>query len=382
MEITRKLSFLLLVLCVSIFLKNQNAETNNGPSNSSSIFSAPSNSQSSRNILSSDDDMPRSLEYDYYRESCPKAEQIIRMAVRNQHKFRPNIAPAFLRLIFHDCFIEGCDASVLLDAIGGGGSEKEVPPNETLKGFDVVDFIKSEVEEACPGVVSCADILALAAREAVSLAGGPYYPLLTGRRDSLLPFPELAAYEIPNPQDDLSTIIASFASRGFDEQEAVTLLGAHSVGMIHCKFFANRLYNFHNTEQPDPSVDAEFLNFMRTICNNSNPSLSTSPPLSSPMPSRSSPSSQSSRGMMKMDYEGPGTDFGTLYYRSLLRNRGILFADQQLTSGENTKVWVTAYATNPLLFRKEFAMVMMKLSNLSVLTAPMGQVRLHCAKVA
>ena len=48
-------------------------------------------------------------------------------------------------------------------------SEKKSPPNESLKGYDVINIIKEELEEICPGVVSCADILALAAREGVVL---------------------------------------------------------------------------------------------------------------------------------------------------------------------------------------------------------------------
>lgn len=61
------------------------------------------------------------------------------------------------------------DASVLLDSEGGIHSEKETLPNLSLKGFGEIDAIKSIVEHVFPATVSCADILALAARESVLL---------------------------------------------------------------------------------------------------------------------------------------------------------------------------------------------------------------------
>lgn len=85
---------------------------------------------------------------------------------------------------------------------------------------------------------------------------------------------------------------------------------------------------------------------------------------------------------MEMGSEEGGSDFGTLYYRNLLQARGILYVDQQLTAGEETETWVRAYASDTSLYRRDFALAMRKLSNLGVLTAPMGQVRISCSKVA
>jgi peroxidase len=58
----------------------------------------------------------------------------------------------------------------LLDNTDGIDSEKDAGPNNgSLDGFSVVDDIKTAVENVCPGVVSCADILAIASQISVSL---------------------------------------------------------------------------------------------------------------------------------------------------------------------------------------------------------------------
>lgn len=62
---------------------------------------------------------------------------------------------------------QGCDGSVLIASTPENLAERDAVPNLTVRGYEIVDDIKSQVEAMCPGVVSCADILALASRDAV-----------------------------------------------------------------------------------------------------------------------------------------------------------------------------------------------------------------------
>lgn len=63
--------------------------------------------------------------------------------------------------------MQGCDGSVLIASTPDNVAERDAVPNLTLRGYDIVDDIKSQLEAMCPGIVSCADIIALASRDAV-----------------------------------------------------------------------------------------------------------------------------------------------------------------------------------------------------------------------
>ena len=65
---------------------------------------------------------------------------------------------------------QGCDASILLDDTPTFTGEKNAGANSnSVRGYEVIDAIKTQVEAACKGIVSCADIVALASRDAVNL---------------------------------------------------------------------------------------------------------------------------------------------------------------------------------------------------------------------
>ncbi|KAF0913442.1 hypothetical protein E2562_022222 [Oryza meyeriana var. granulata] len=104
---------------------------------------------------------------DYYDYCCPQVYRIVRSRVAAAMKAEMRMGASLLRLHFHDCFVNGCDASILLD---GSNSEKFAGPNNnSVRGYELIDTIKADLESACPGVVSCADIVALAAKYGVLL---------------------------------------------------------------------------------------------------------------------------------------------------------------------------------------------------------------------
>ncbi|KAF3336049.1 peroxidase 60 [Carex littledalei] len=105
----------------------------------------------------------------YYTGKCgtKDVESIIHGIVQDRFANEPAIVAFLLRLQFHDCLGDKkCDASLLLRGLN---SEQTAVPNFTVKGYDLIDTIKAALEQACPGVVSCSDIIAAATRDAVVL---------------------------------------------------------------------------------------------------------------------------------------------------------------------------------------------------------------------
>ncbi|KAK1355018.1 Peroxidase [Heracleum sosnowskyi] len=127
------------------------------------------------------------LRLDFYSDSCPKVSRIVNKEVQRALMNELRIGASLLRLFFHDCFVNGCDGSILLDDTSSFTGEKRAAPNfNSVRVFEVIiDTIKTAVESHCSGIVSCADILAIAARDSVTLLGGPNWRVLLRRRDAM-----------------------------------------------------------------------------------------------------------------------------------------------------------------------------------------------------
>ncbi|MCO5598386.1 hypothetical protein L7F22_052481 [Adiantum nelumboides] len=165
----------------------------------------------------------------FYSTSCPQAELLISSAVQAAASFNPSIPPKLLRLLFHDCFVGGCDASILLDSTPTETAEKEDPANANLEGLGVITNIKRTVELACAGVVSCADIIALAARDAVVAMGGPKVEIPTGRLDGLSSRALDVRSNLPDTPFSMEQLLEFFGRKGLDHQDLAALSAMYTI---------------------------------------------------------------------------------------------------------------------------------------------------------
>jgi len=297
----------------------------------------------------------------FYDHSCPMAEQIVQSVLEKAVMKEARMAASLLRLHFHDCFVQGCDASVLLDNSSTIVSEKgSIPNNNSARGFEVIDQIKSELEKACPKTVSCADILAISARDSVVLSGGIGWEVLLGRRDSRSASLSGSNNNIPAPNSTLQTLITKFKRQGLDEVDLVALSGGHTIGQSRCTSFRQRLYNQSGNWQADSSLDKSYYSRLISGC----------------------PKSGGDNNLSPLDFVSP-TKFDNYYFKNLLSGYGLLNSDEELfAKGQGTTMeTVKAYAENEELFLQQFAESMVKMGNISPLTGTMGEIRVSCRTV-
>ncbi|KAL6603570.1 hypothetical protein ACP70R_043931 [Stipagrostis hirtigluma subsp. patula] len=290
------------------------------------------------------------LRPDHYADVCPNLEGIVRDAVRQSMAHSPVAGPATLRLFFHDCAIRGCDASVMI-INPDGDDEWRSPDDMTLKpeGFFTVMAAKAAVDSdpQCRNRVSCADILALAARDAVFLSGGPDYPVELGRYDGRVS--TRASVVLPHGTFDLDQLTAFFSGLGLSRTDMIALSGGHTIGAAACGFFEYRVGGGAGGEE---GMDPAFASQLRGSC---------------PGPG----------GFAFLDAATP-LRFDNAYYGNLRGGWGLLGSDQVLYADERSRGTVERYAADERAFFDDFAAAMTRLGRVGVRTADDGEIRRDC----
>ncbi|CAL5071179.1 unnamed protein product [Urochloa decumbens] len=330
----------------------------------------------------------------FYDTSCPNALSTIKSVVNAAVAQEARMGASLLRLHFHDCFVQashlayqilqssfmhayiyicnigicmhmqglllssninplfqGCDASVLLADTATFTGEQGAGPNAgSLRGFSVIDNIKTQVEAVCPQTVSCADILAVAARDSVVALGGPSWTVLLGRRDSTTASLSQANTDLPAPTSSLSQLLTAFNNKNLNPTDMVALSGAHTIGQAQCQNFRD-----HITES---NINPTFAASLRTNC----------------------PASGGDTNLAPLDTTTPNT-FDNAYYNNLMSQKGLLHSDQELFNNGSADNTVMNFASNAAAFSSAFTTAMVKMGNISPLTGTQGQIRLSCSKV-
>ncbi|KAM7478935.1 hypothetical protein LguiA_027148 [Lonicera macranthoides] len=351
------------------------------------------------------------LRVGFYTNTCPDAESIVGGFVRDAAQANPKIAPALLRLHFHDCF--GCDGSILIE--NGANAERNAFGHQGVGGFEVIEKAKSQLEALCPGVVSCADIVALAARDAIALTKGPSYEVETGRRDGVVSDVSTAD-KMPDVSDSVEQLKTKFQEKGLSAKDLVLLNGtlslslslyiyiyiymshtesckfgvllvgghlkvyeqainigttfekehnktynaAHTIGTTACFFMTQRLYNFIPGGGSDPAINPNFLQELKSKC----------------------PKNGDVNVRLAID-QGSEQTFDSQILQNIRSGFAVLQSDARLYADAATRNVVDSYFgfLNPLFgpsFEADFANSMVKMGRIEVKTGSQGTIRRVC----
>ncbi|KAL9241365.1 hypothetical protein vseg_015485 [Gypsophila vaccaria] len=292
----------------------------------------------------------------FYSQSCPDAESTVKQVLIKAMLTDIRSAASVMRLQFHDCFVNGCDASLLLDDTPTMLGEKASLSNiNSLRSYNVIAQIKDALEHICPATVSCADIIVMAARDAVALSGGPDWEVRLGRLDSLTASQADSDAIMPSPRANASALVDLFAKFNLSVKDLVALSGSHSIGKGRCFSIMHRLYNQSGDGKPDPAINPRFRRELYKVC----------------------PREVDQNVTVNLDATPKA--FDNQYYKDLVAGRGYLNSDETLHTYEKTRGWVRKFSQDEAAFFKAFVRGMIKMGDIQ--SGRPGEVRTNCSAV-
>jgi peroxidase len=212
-------------------------------------------------------------------------------------------------------------------------------------------MIKGAVEAECQGVVSCADILAYAARDSAILSGGFGFAMPGGRRDGFVSNSNNIFGNLPGPNMQVQDLITSFNNKGLSSTDLVALSGAHSFGQTHCSFVTPRLY-----PTVDTTMNGSFAQGLMAVC----------------------PSQGGGGTVLNNNRVTDPNRLSNQYYTNLATGQVMFTSDQTLTSNATTNKMVQDNAADPVAWMARFAAAMVKMGGIQVLTGNQGEIRRVC----
>ncbi|KAI5321139.1 hypothetical protein L3X38_030210 [Prunus dulcis] len=271
----------------------------------------------------------------FYTTTCPNVTSVVRGVVEQAQQNDIRIGAKLIQVHFHDCFVNGCDGSIMLDNADGIESEKDAVPNQSTDGYDQLLlkywFLRMEAQR---GKFNWEE----------ETVGQPNQSGTTA---------------IPSPFENLEKITKKFSDVGLDSTDLVALSGAHTFGRARCLTFVHRLYNFSGTGNPDPTIDTTYLETLRQIC----------------------PNGGNGGTLADLD-QSTRDEFDSNYFTNLQNKRGLLQTDQELfsTSGDTVAI-VNRFANSQSDFFDSFGQSMINMGNIRPLTGSDGEIRSDCKRV-
>ncbi|KVI10975.1 heme peroxidase [Cynara cardunculus var. scolymus] len=228
------------------------------------------------------------------------------------------------------------------------GGFKSAFGHQGVQGFDVIENAKAKLESVCPGVVSCADIVAMAARDAVAIddgfgqSHGPAYEVETGRKDGLVSNVELAD-RLPDWSNGKWLLYRLISA-------------AHTIGTTACFFMTQRLYNFKEGGGFDPSINPSFLPELTSTC----------------------PKGGDVNLRLPMD-RGSGETFDNQILQNIRSGLAVLQSDAQLMDDPTTKGIVNSYFETGASFEADFVNSIVKMGRIGTKDSSNGNIRRVCS---